>query len=231
MKKVFLASTSNFSPDEITLSSENLFPAIDLNGFFEDLTCELRAFQAKRQIEIGSTYLFGGAIADLLLGNRPKDYDVFVRSPDWINVIKRFRTARDNVSGFKEAMELNEVEEHTLYGYLNPVSKIDDMVPFTDNDLIGLNTAYLGAYSRGNSPVQVDLRIGSHAPGIVKFLQNVSSPVMAAGIEITETGDVLYAHHVQFFGDLEKGIMRVRKETPELAEKADRKGLRLETIS
>jgi hypothetical protein len=197
-----------------------------LPEFFRDLIQQ----QAQRDVSIEGMFCHGGAHADLAVGRQPKDFDVFIHSPQWVERFKKYWQELD-WAGQSEYRELSEAREFLIEGRGFPLSGTEQNSKIYQADLLGEYFGFSGYVDDGEQIRAVDLVIASKGVTPAEFLSYQPAPIMAAAVEFDqESGKATFTHHKKFRPHVEEAVLCT--DTPDsrnLLEKAERKGWRIIT--
>lgn len=225
MQTDFKTATQRLRSEDFIISaeppfSEMVYPRF-LPKFFQDLTQQ----QAQRDVVIEGIFCHGGAHADLAVGRQPKDFDVFISSPQWV---ERFKTYWKELgwAGQSEYRELSEAREFLIEGRAFPLSGTEQNSKVYQADLLGEYFGFSGFIDDGEQIRAVDLVIASKQVTPAEFLSYQPAPIMAAAVEFdAESGKATYTHHKKFRSHVEEAVLCTNTpNSPNLLEKAERKG-------
>ncbi|HPD82370.1 MAG: hypothetical protein R3D88_02215 [Alphaproteobacteria bacterium] len=215
-------------PEDIVLWNESPFEDVKVPEFLFTFFEKLKSQQAERGragIELKEAFLYGGALGDLACNNTPKDYDIYIHSPDWVEQIKKYTKAREEAVGFKEVRELSEEEEAWTIGYNCPI-KLAETTPIKIKQTSALGEYFeFSGYFDGRV---IDIKVGSKPIQLEDFLTYVSAPILAFGAQIDDPNNITYVFHKEGPWHLVNKIMVTSSpDHPDLVEKADRKGWKI----
>lgn len=215
-------------PDDIIKGNSFLFFDLALPEFVKDLYQDIIQSQKSRQVDIEGGFAFGGMFSDKALGLEPKDYDIYLCSPKWVDFVKRYQRECEQACGFKESRELAEERDGWIIGYNFPLTLISDNFKILYSDPFGEYIEFNGTYTDQAGKIRlIDIKVGSKPIEPQDFMTFVPAPVMAVAASLSSDG---VAYHRDFEDHVRRKIMcTTNPHSPSLIEKAERKGLTVMT--
>lgn len=209
---------------DIVISREAPFGSFSPAGGLRDLYERIAAQQAKEGAVLLSGFVFGGSFADLGSGRVPKDYDVYLASPNMVRAMRAFQCGDLADDDF---MNDDEWAEAAL-GYDFPIKPHSGLSPLKKSDVIGDYYEFNGNAMIDGKWHKIDVKIGTKNVSMADFIRHFSAPVMAASMALDR--DNVFAYHEKCVDHATRRIMCTDKVTsPDLVEKAKRKGYELIT--
>ncbi len=195
-------------------------PGEGLKAFY----AQIAAHQAKEGAVLLGGFVFGGAFADLHVGRTPKDYDIYIASPNMVRALKAFQSG-----DFADDDYMNEDEwAEAALGYDFPMRPHIGLSQAKHADVIGEYFEFNGSARIDGVWQKIDIKIGTKNPTMGEFLRHTSAPIMAAAMSLDS--DDVYAYHRDFTDHAERGILCTEQiNRAALIEKARRKDLELIT--
>lgn len=220
MFKTFKRVTGYMPPEEIIASDRPPFEGFKIPPIVHTFYRHMEKQQAARGYEVTGGFVFGGMFASIQQGDRPKDYDVYISSPD---LLRDLRENADTPAGsYKEARERSE-RPYDLIGYDFPIALTCVTIDMARSDLLGDFITVMGAYDDGHDSAFFDVKIGSKALPVEKFACFTGAPIMSVGATLGGEG-APYAYHKNYAEHNQHKVLCHSQPCYSLQEFAKRKG-------
>lgn len=219
----FAKAVTGLSGD-IVISRQAPFGSFAPAAGLRDLYARIGAQQAKEGAVLLGGFVFGGVFADLGVGRTPKDFDIYLSSPNIVRALSAYQHGNFADDDFMNDDEWVE----TALGYDFPIRVHSGLSPLKKSDVIGDYYEFNGNALIDGAWRKVDVKIGTKNVSMTDFLRHFSAPIMAAGMALDREG--VFAYHQHCVDHATRGIMCTDKiKSPDLIEKARRKNLELIT--
>ena len=219
MRSIFKQAARHQSPHDIVMSTVPPFGHFDAAGFLHDFYTALSTHQAASQRDILGGFAFGGAFSDLGVGRRPKDYDLYISSPQMIDSLKQAFT-----DGVDDDLLFTGEWADEAWGYNFPIVPTTEDLPLYHSDVFGEYVGFSGMFRTAEGARAMDVIVGTENPTLENFLAYTPAPVMAAGMTLGSSFSY-FAYHRDFVDHAQRGILCTdRVPARNLIEKARRKG-------
>ena len=178
MQTVFKKATRHLDPADIVRAGFPPAGSFEPAVFLKDFFAALGAHQQKQGRAIDGGFVFGGVFADTMVGRKPKDYDIYIASPQMVDAMRAY-LENGRRGGFDDDENEGEWAQDVL-GNGFPMEPHEEVYKLFNSDILGDYFEFSGAAIINGSYRKLDIKIGSKNADIAEFLPFCSAPVMAA---------------------------------------------------
>lgn len=211
MQDEFLTA-STFRP--VTLEMVYEGPSAPFEGF--EMPAPVLALQEHLKNQARYNFqgltLYGGAVYDQYLGRRPKDFDIFVSCPEFVDTIQSLLSKPRE--SYRDMHDENEVMA-SLVGMFG-LQEDDGAASLRRIRLQNKfdNVSVSGDFYHGNDVFRMDIRVG-RAEMAPQFISSITaSPAVSAVAQIND-GQIKFAYHKDMMSHLNRKILISRNPRDE----------------